>query len=292
MKIVDCFIFYNELDLLNYRLHILNNTVDYFVLVESTHTHSGKEKELIYQNNKEMFQSFHHKIIHVIVDDFPYKYPNINYDNKGDNSDSWHNERFQRNCIYRGIQQLSLTDDDVIIISDLDEIPNPNTLQKIKINEINITSNALNMNCYYYNLNSLMNYTWFYSKILLYKYFIVIIQKNKLTCSDIRLNIYVYSNVNPNVNINPNEYIINHGGWHLSYFGDAHFIKNKLENFAHQEFNNEKYTNVEKIKKCITTGISLFEEGSTDENIIKISIKENPYLPPEYETYLQKFVLF
>jgi beta-1,4-mannosyl-glycoprotein beta-1,4-N-acetylglucosaminyltransferase len=281
MKIVDCFIFYNELDLLNYRLHILNEVVDYFVLVESTHTHSGKEKELIYQNNKEIFQPFHHKIIHVIVDDFPYKYPNINYDNKSDNSDSWHNERFQRNCIVRGIHQLSLADDDIIIISDLDEIPDPNTLNKIKKNEINITLNALNMDFYYYNLNSKKETMWNCCKILLYKYFNELIQK-KITCSDIRLN-HIY--------VNPIEYIINNGGWHLSYFGDAHFIKNKLENFAHQEFNNKEYTNIEKIEKRVTTGLDLFER-STGENLIMIPAKENLYLPAEYESYLQKFILF
>jgi beta-1,4-mannosyl-glycoprotein beta-1,4-N-acetylglucosaminyltransferase len=281
MKIVDCFIFYNELDLLNYRLNILNEVVDYFVLVESTHTHSGMEKELIYKNNKEMFQPFHHKIIHIIVDDFPYKYPNIKYDNKSDNSDSCHNERFQRNCIDQGIHQLSLADDDIIIISDLDEIPDPNTLNKIKKNEINITLNALNMDFYYYNLNSKKETMWNCCKILLYKYFNELIQK-KITCSDIRLN-HIY--------VNPIEYIINNGGWHLSYFGDAHFIKNKLENFAHQEYNNNEYTNVEKIEKRVTMGVDLFER-STGENLIMIPIKENPYLPPEYETYLQKFILF
>ncbi len=282
MKIVDCFIFYNELDLLNYRLHILNEVVDYFVLVESTHTHSGMEKELIYKNNKEMFQTFHHKIIHIIVDDFPYKYPNIKYDNITDNSDSWHNERFQRNCIVRGIQQLSLADDDIIIISDLDEIPDPNTLTKIKKYEKNITLNALSMDFYYYNLNSKKETMWNCSKILLYKYFNDITQINKLTCSDIRLK---------NICLNPNEYLIEKGGWHLSYFGDAHFIKNKLENFAHQEYNNNEYANVEKIEKRVRGGVDLFERPYY-ENIIRIPIKENPYLPPEYETYLQKFILF
>ncbi len=277
MKIVDCFTFYNELDLLNYRLHILNDVVDYFVLVESTHTFIGKEKELIYQNNKEIYKSFHHKIIHIIVHDFPHKYPNINFNKK----QQWENEKFQRNCIVRGIQQLSLTDDDVIIISDLDEIPDPNTLNKIKNNEISITINALRMDFYYYNLNSKKEMIWCCSKILLYKYFNEKIQ-TKITCNDIRLkNIYLI----------PNEYMIKNGGWHLSYFGDAHFIKNKLENFSHQEYNNNKYTNIEKIEKLVTSGIDLFER-SRHESLIRIPIKNNSYLPPEYETYLKKFVLF
>ena len=97
-KIIDCFIFFNELDLLKYRLNILDDVVDYFVLVESTHTHIGKEKPLFYNENKNMFEKFNHKIIHVIVDDFPYKYPNINIEK----DEQWTNERFQRDCISRG----------------------------------------------------------------------------------------------------------------------------------------------------------------------------------------------
>jgi beta-1,4-mannosyl-glycoprotein beta-1,4-N-acetylglucosaminyltransferase len=278
MKIVDCFIFYNELDLLNYRLNILNDVVDYFVLVESTHTFTGKEKELYFNENKNLFEKFKHKMIHVILDDFPFKYPNINYNN----NEQWENERFQRNCIDRGIQKLSLDDDDIIIISDLDEIPDPSTLQKIKNNEIIITINALNMDFYYYNLNSKKQGRTHIVKILLYKYFIDI-HKNKLTCNDIRLN---------NICINQNEYIIENGGWHFSYFGDAHFIKNKLENFSHQEYNNNEYTNIEKIEKRLSAGVDLFERPYDNENIIRIPIKENPYLPPECETYLQKFILF
>ena len=61
MKVLDCFIFYNELCMLEYRLNILNDYVDYFVLVESTHTHVGKEKELYYANNKQMFEKFNNK---------------------------------------------------------------------------------------------------------------------------------------------------------------------------------------------------------------------------------------
>ena len=78
MKIIDSFIFYNELDLLNYRLSILNDFVDYFILVESTHTFTGYPKKLFYNENKKLFDKFNQKIIHIIVDDFPYKYPNIN----------------------------------------------------------------------------------------------------------------------------------------------------------------------------------------------------------------------
>ena len=67
MKIIDSFIFYNELDMLKYRLSLLNDYVDYFVLVESNYTHSGKLKELFYEKNKELFAEFNHKIVHKMI---------------------------------------------------------------------------------------------------------------------------------------------------------------------------------------------------------------------------------
>jgi beta-1,4-mannosyl-glycoprotein beta-1,4-N-acetylglucosaminyltransferase len=88
IKIIDCFIFYNEIDLLTYRLNILNDIVDKFVIVESTYTFSGKEKKLYFNENKHLFEKFNEKIIHIIVDNIPFKYPNINYKNK----EQWVNE--------------------------------------------------------------------------------------------------------------------------------------------------------------------------------------------------------
>ena len=93
MKIIDCFTFYNEIDLLTYRLNILYPIVDYFIIVESTHTHIGKEKPLFFNENRNLFEKFMNKIIHIIVDDLPHKYPNVNICN----NDVWNNEFFQRN---------------------------------------------------------------------------------------------------------------------------------------------------------------------------------------------------
>ena len=93
VKIIDCFTFYNEVDILNYRLNILNDVVDYFIIVESTHTFSGIEKKLIFFENTSLFEKFKDKIIHIIVDDFPYTFPNINYEKK----QQWENEYHQRN---------------------------------------------------------------------------------------------------------------------------------------------------------------------------------------------------
>lgn len=108
MKIYDCFTFFNELDLLEVRLNELNNYVDYFVLVEAEESFTGNQKPLHFENNKERFKEFLDKIIHVKVE----KRPGL-----GD----WPRQHFQRNCITRGLKDAD--PEDIIIISDIDEIP-------------------------------------------------------------------------------------------------------------------------------------------------------------------------
>lgn len=262
-KIIDCFTFYNELDMLTYRLNTLNDVVDFFVLVEATHTHVGKVKPLFYQENKHLFEKFNHKIIHVIVDDFPHKYPNINIEKE----EQWKNEKFQRNCISRGINKLSLQNNDIITITDLDEIPNPKVLEQMKNNTIGVSINILEMDLYYYNLNSKLGHLWHHSKILTFEKY----NELNVGCDEIRF----YSCP-----------IIKNAGWHLSYFGDEKFIKNKIENFGHQELNINSFTNKEKIQNRIKNTQDLFDRPT---NLKHINIEDNDNLPPEYDTYLINF---
>ena len=261
--IVDCFTFYNELDMLTYRLNILDKVVDYFVLVESTHTHVGKEKPLFYNENKHLFKKFNHKIIHIVVDDFPHKYPNINIEKQ----EQWINERFQRDCISRGIDKLNLTGEDIITITDLDEIPNPNILTQIKNNIIIVGINIIELDLYYYNLNSKMDHKWYHSKILTFEKY----KELNTGCDNIRFY---------------NCPIINNAGWHLSYFGNEKFIKNKLENFTHQEFNMTEFTNEKQIEERIKNGKDLFDRPNS---IIHINIEDNNNLPPDYDIYLKNY---
>jgi beta-1,4-mannosyl-glycoprotein beta-1,4-N-acetylglucosaminyltransferase len=264
MKIIDCFTFYNELDLLIYRLNLLNNIVDYFVIVEAKYTHVGKEKPLFFDDNKHLFENFNNKIIHIIVNDFPYKYPNVNIDN----GDVWKNEIFQRNAISCGINHIKdLSESDLIIISDLDEIPDPNTLNKIKKGNIIVDINILEMDLYYYNLNTRINEKWLHSVIISYEKY----NKSKLSCNDIRM-------------LNCSK-ILN-GGWHLSYFGDKFFIQNKIQNFAHQEFNKSDYIDLEKIENRVKNSSDAFDRNS---NIEKIKIEDNKYLPIDYNKFLNKY---
>lgn len=246
VMIIDCFLFYNEVTLLNYRLHALQDVVDYFVVVESTRTFTGNEKPIMLTNRG--------NIIHVVVD-LPYSNPTL--------KEIWKNEYFQRNAISQGIQRLSLKPSDLIILSDVDEIPDPYTLSKIKRGNIPITINTLEMDFYYYNLTSKIKCKWPLCKILTYEYYIAAL-KNKKTCNDIRHK--------------PCS-VIKKGGWHLSYFGSASFIQNKIKNFSHQELNRSKYVDLVNIETKINEGKDLFDRNIKIE---KIEIKDNKYLPVNF----------
>jgi len=282
MKIIDCFPFYNELDLLTYRLNLLNDYVDYFVIVEARQTHAGKDKILFFEENKHLYEKFSEKIIHHIVD-LPNKSENTNitYD------EIWVNENFQRNVIsqclldrstgatgatgergFIGNTVKNLSALDIIISSDLDEICDPRILLKIKEGDIAVDINSLEMDLYYYNLNTINTQKWNSGKIITYKKYTEI-TKN---FTAIRLGNYTS---------------ILSAGWHLSYFGDEHFISNKIKNFAHSEFNLPEITDLEKIKEKIKNYSDLYNRSN--DNFLKIEIKDNLNLPPEYDKYLKKY---
>jgi beta-1,4-mannosyl-glycoprotein beta-1,4-N-acetylglucosaminyltransferase len=213
MKIYDCFPFFNELDLLEIRLNILNDVVDYFVISECTHTFTGNPKPLHYEENKERFKDFHHKIIYSTVEDSPVEY------------DTASREIFQKNQIHRALQKCN--DEDIILISDLDEIPKPEKINEAKHLDLNNKIICLKQNFYLYYLNYFLeeDYTeskeWNGTRIM--KYGVM----KRLPVNVIR-NPYL-------INYTP-EYISG-GGWHFTFLGGKEKILEKLDAYAHQEFN-------------------------------------------------------
>jgi len=191
--------------------------------VEATKTHSNNEKPLHYNENKHLFEKFQDKIIHVIVDDYP------QYE------DSWTYERYQRNQIKSAL--VHCHPEDVIIISDADEIPNPETILKAQeMPGINILEQTLFY--YYFNMVNLKDRKWLWgSRILKYKDFVQ-------SASDIRCS--KEGTVVPN------------GGWHFSYIGGADRIITKIESFCHQELNQDQFKEKETLEKRIERGEDLY----------------------------------
>jgi beta-1,4-mannosyl-glycoprotein beta-1,4-N-acetylglucosaminyltransferase len=239
-KIYDSFLFFNELELLEMRMNILNDVVDYFVIVESTKTFSSNKKELIYYQNRDLYKKFQHKIIHVVIDDTPSSFHTIDYIDSPkteeeilknkilkyvDESPGWDRketqwgvETFQRESIIRGL--IDCNDEDIIIVSDVDEIPNP--LEVIKLKEIPEGVFNFNQNMYFYYLNMLKEKNWSGSKSCTWG------KLKNISLNSLRQNKHT-TNTIPN------------GGWHFSFMGGESRIIQKLESYSHQEYNTEYY---------------------------------------------------
>ncbi len=234
-KIYDCFIFFNELDLLEIRLNILNEFVDYFVLVESTKTFTGNPKPLFFNENKNRFKDFNHKIIHIIVDDMPDSFEELSERIKNSTAIDrtiindclttknvprgeihWLREFYQKEQIKKGL--LDAKDADTCYISDLDEIWNPNTGMLIPGNKIF----RLRQLMYAYYINNRSSEKWAGTVIASYK------------------NIYQHGiNHIRTPGMVTFQYIKN-AGWHFTNMGGAEQIRKKLESYGHQEFNTNQ----------------------------------------------------
>jgi beta-1,4-mannosyl-glycoprotein beta-1,4-N-acetylglucosaminyltransferase len=214
----DCFTFFNELDLLEIRLNTLNDVVDKFVLVEATRTQNNEKKPLYYNLNKDRYKKFAKKIIHIIVDKYPKK---IN---------QWTIENWQRNQIAKGLARCK--DDDIIMISDLDEIVNQdiiiNEIKSIQDGEIKVFK--LNSSFLYLNLWHPYLIVDNRAKMLFYKDFKTILNNDfyehcalepKFNKGTTATKIRLYNG--------PKQKFINNAGWHFSWLGDEQKVLKKLK---------------------------------------------------------------
>ncbi len=270
VKIIDAFIFYNEIDLLKYRFEILYDIVDYFIIVESTRTFMGYEKPIYYLEHKSLFTKYQEKIIHLLVDDFPHKQPHVDIYK----AHQWYNERFQRSAMMRGVQKIEhlLEECDYLLFSDVDEIPNPLRLSQIKCGEVVIQNHIakLEQDLYYYNLETLYSEKWYRVKILRYHLYQALKERyGDKTLEEIRNELVV-------------DETIDKGGWHLSFFGDESFIQNKLIHFSHQELNIPLFHDPSYIQEKIKNHSDLFGRNIS---FLKVMRSENKNLPPLHETF-------
>lgn len=228
--VYDCFQFFNELDILKIRLNVLDSVVDRFVISEATETFSGLKKPLYYEENKEMFAEFADKIIHVVVEDTP----------KGD---THYRDTFQKNAVTRGL--AGCTDEDIIIFSDLDEIPNPDKIREIlqDFRTDKIYHFAQRLFYCYLNMEEvsgkLLSYAgefegvarrkWIGSKMLSYK----LLREQNLLLGELRFP------ERKEIGIR-----VEDGGWHFGYMGGhgekdiRRRVQEKVVSAAHQEYNS------------------------------------------------------
>jgi len=271
MKIYDCFTFFNELDVLEIRLRILDPFVDYFVLVEATKTHAGNIKPLYFKENKKRFKKWEKKIIHISVEDMPD--PGKIYFKKFWKLSSalglgrWKPEIYQRNQIERGLKNCK--DEDIIIVSDLDEIPNPAKFNFLKEYAKQDKIILFNQKLYKFFLNGFVHSGWEGSRACNFKLFRKKFNKKgdrlrRLRNINLRLENKFSSNLNKPIRV------IKEGGWHFSYLGNISLILEKLKNFCHIEnYSSLDLNNPKKILDKIEKGEDLFMD-KLNINYVKI----------------------
>jgi beta-1,4-mannosyl-glycoprotein beta-1,4-N-acetylglucosaminyltransferase len=239
MKIIDCFTFFNELDLLEFRLKFLDPHIDHFIIAESNLTHSGKAKPFYFEENKKRFGPWLHKIIYIPIKQsaagLSFNENEITYNPE---SASWKLENEQRNALL--IASSVANDNDLVIISDLDEIPNPFLLRKFKPGEEPMVLSML-FHYYFFNCQNTGEERWWNGSIVASGK-----QFKEKTPQILRDNRNNYKRIKK-------------AGWHFSYLGGIEKIKEKIRSFAHTEFNKEEFLNDEYLLKAISSGEDIFK---------------------------------
>lgn len=266
--------FNNELDLLELALEQSYNYIDKFILVESTKTHSGENKESSFLKNKDRFDKYKDKIIHFICEydsDLFESYKNTIRDIYGPNDyvlqTSWIRENFQRDYpVLYG--EINFNDEDLILILDIDEIININSLFEFINSEQSIQRPyRLEMDFMHYYLNTHLYFKesnvgkkWYYPALVKYSD----LKKYHNSLSTVRVRFYSEEN------------IIKNAGWHFGYLMDVENIYKKIKIFAHHEEDIIKNINKSDISKCISD-LNVFYDKS---EVVKL--KEFPFeLLPE-----------
>lgn len=218
MRVFDCFTFYNEFDILELRLEELWNTVDYFVISEANLTHQNNPKPFYLKDNWKKFEKYASKIRHVLIEDMP------------NNPDTWVNERHQRRELRRGLEDLQ--PDDIVIVSDCDEIPRPSAIEAIKEDANDYDRYILAIPLNYFKLNFMMIKSVF-------KQNNIAVTRGRAFTDPQQEREFTFHKGNLPLHYADNGFcVIEHGGWHFTYFGHTEFAKNKLLNFAHAESRN------------------------------------------------------
>ena len=238
MKIYDCITYLNEDRLLDLRFNILDDFVDFFVICEAKEDHRGKKKNLNFKIDR--YLKFKDKIIYLVVENFE------------NCKKTWDRQDYQRNYLLNGLKDSKL--DDIIMFSDVDEIPNLSNIDK---NLPEDTVGIFDQKVFYYKLNlQVLDYNqWEGTRICR--------KKNLKSFTWLRNNIrlknlkYSFWRIDKFRKV----YKIDNGGWHFSFLGSPEHISSKIKSYAHEEFDLEQFTNIKNIQNNIDNLIDKFNRN-------------------------------
>ena len=249
--VVDCFTFYNELEILELRFMELYDVVDKFIIVEANKTFKGDFKPFILEENKLRFEKWWDKVAHIKV----YIPDNL--------TDAWSREKYQRNSSLPFLHSMCLNDNSVIIITDIDEIPNPGIISHIK-KEYDLNGIfKLEMDNYFGSLSNKQKDKWYHPKVINWGN----LKSRSIEGCRLTFDCQWWER----------------GGWHFTYFGGPSRISAKLNDFSHQEYNTDYYKDENYIFDKIKNGKDLFGEW---REFVHIDPEKNEFLPKNWRILL------
>ena len=256
MKIFDCFMYFDEEQVLDLRLNVLNRYVDYFVIVESIFNHKGEKRDLLFDIQK--FKKFKDKIIYLVYDDIPKLVKSIeNADDEKEKSKKYimnalYRENAQRNFIEQGLKKAN--HDDLILISDVDEIPK---LSSLPLDQIKDEIILFKQDMFYYKFNLVLpNFKWTGTKAT---------KKGKLKSPQWLRNIkdrkYPFYRIDTILSDKKytNIRIINDGGWHFTNIKTPEMIQHKLKSYLHHREFDEASLSVLEINELVKKKQALYD---------------------------------
>jgi len=291
-KIIDSFLFFQEVDLLEIRLKYLDPYVDFFVIVEACQTFTGKPKEFVFEKNFERFSEYKEKIFYYKIEDFHADYESIikflesqrevSFSKIKDILEShthyskkhihWVLDSYHRECLHIALEKVA-KEDDIVLISDLDEIPSVETFSdKQKKNEYQ-TPYVYQQNEFRYFLNYYKDSDWLgsisgrYSLLKEHSYNLL-----RIDSKEARELVAKES--------------IKHGGYHFTSCGGVEMIKKKIESWGHQEFNNNLI--LDNLEKNIQQGRDIFMRDN-ETNLKSISISDRLYFDQHMADIISKY---
>jgi len=222
--IVDCFPFYNELELLEIRLEELKAVVDWFVLVEAAETFSGKPKPFVFEAHRDCFQQYN--IAHIKIDRFPSTL-----------TTPWQREEYTRNALRQGLEALKLAPSDLVILSDVDEIPRADVVASCAqvMATQNVACLVFHQTLSYYYVNCQTDQTWLGTRMIRHQ---DLTSMQALRSQD-------------------GAHILE-GGWHFSYLGGAERIQEKIGATSHTELDRPEFRELAHVEQCMAQGSDLF----------------------------------
>ena len=285
MKIFDCFMYFDEELVLDVRFHHLYKYVDYFVIVESEFNHKGEKRDLNFDINK--FSKFKDKILYLVKNNQPQEINEISEaDSENDKNNKYiinaaYRENSQRNFIMEGLKEAN--DEDIILVSDVDEIPK---IDNIDFNNIKEKIFLFKQDMFYYKFNlSIPNFKWTGTKGCKFKNL-----KNPQWLRNIKDRKYpfyrfdTYFSENKYISIK----IVDDGGWHFSYLKSANEIEHKLKSYLHHREFDLQSISIKQIEEIIKNKMAIYDlKADKTANKIGTGVKLQNFDKQKLPRYIQ-----